>query len=94
MAKRRKENQSGKDENYVSVWFWMFAQFVVVIPVIGWVMILVWAYTGENQSRKNYFRAFIIWWLLFITFVLSLIVLGKWPEIRTACEHVLKSAFP
>lgn len=94
MAKRRKETKSSTNENYVSVWFWMFAQFVILIPLIGWVMILVWAYTGENESRKNYFRAVIIWWLLFIAFVLLVIVLGKWPEIRNACEHVLKSAFP
>lgn len=94
MAKRRKEIKPSGDENYVSVWFWMFAQFVSVIPLIGWVMILVWAYTGENESRKNYFRAIIIWWLLFIAFVLSLIVFGRWPEIRAACEQLLQAAFP
>ena len=47
MANRRKEIKPSGDENYVSIWFWMFAQFVSVIPLIGWVMILVWAYTGE-----------------------------------------------
>ena len=94
MANRRKEIKPSGDENYVSIWFWMFAQFVSVIPLIGWVMILVWAYTGENESRKNYFRAIIIWWLLFIAFVLSLIVFGRWPEIRAACEQLLKAAFP
>jgi uncharacterized membrane protein len=94
MANRRKEIKPSGDENYVSIWFWMFAQFVSVIPLIGWVMILVWAYTGENESRKNYFRAIIIWWLLFIAFVLSLIVFGRWPEIRAACEQLLQAAFP
>jgi uncharacterized membrane protein len=94
MAKRRKGNAPATDENYVSVWFWMFAQFIILIPLVGWVMIFVWAYTGENESRKNYFRAIIIWWLLFIAFVLTIIVLGKWPEIRSACEHVLKLVFP
>ncbi len=32
-----------KDPNYVSVWFWMFSMFVTWVPVIGWIMIVVWA---------------------------------------------------
>lgn len=94
MANRRKEIKPSGDENYVSIWFWMFAQFVSVIPLIGWVMILVWAYTGENESRKNYFRAIIIWWLLFIAFVLSLIVFGGGRRFALLASSCLKRLFP
>ena len=30
-----------RDPNYVSVRFWMFALLVMMIPGIGWLMILV-----------------------------------------------------
>jgi hypothetical protein len=36
-------NNSSKDQNYVSVWFWFFAIFVMALPCINVVMILVWA---------------------------------------------------
>ena len=76
------EMTMGKDKNYVSVWFWMFAMFVTVLPCIGFVMVLVWALVGENESRKNYFRAVIAWHVIFVVVFLILLLLGLWPEIQ------------
>ena len=33
----------------------------MAIPVIGQLMILVWAFTSQNQPRQNFFRAVIAW---------------------------------
>jgi hypothetical protein len=52
------------DKNYVSVGFWMLAMLVMAIPCVGFVMIIVWAFVGENESRKNYFRALLLWFLI------------------------------
>jgi len=73
--------KGGKDKNYISFWFWLFAFFVMALPCIGLVMIIVWAFVGENQSRKNYFRAAIAWFLILtlIAFVFS--TMGFWPLI-------------
>ena len=49
------------DSNYVSVGSWMWMMFVTVIPIIGFIMMIVWCFTGENESRKNYFRAIWAW---------------------------------
>jgi hypothetical protein len=72
----------GKDKNYVSFWFWFFALFVMALPCIGFVMIIVWAFLGENESRKNYFRASLVWALLFVMIWGGIMVLGFWPVIQ------------
>lgn len=81
-----------QDRNYVSVGSWMGMIFVAAIPVIGWLMILVWALTGENQSRKNYFRAILSWLvvLVVVSVAAGLVIgwLGQGPAIqRFIQEH-------
>lgn len=55
---------------------------ITAIPVIGWIMIFVWAFTGENESRKNYYRAILAWMLVFIAAAVALVLLGSWPAIQ------------
>ena len=75
-----------RDSNYISVGSWMWMMFVTAIPIIGWIMILVWAFTGENESRKNYYRAILAWILVFVVLVIGLILLGgllgNWPAVQ------------
>ena len=81
---------NGKDKNYVPVWFWMLALFVVAIPCIGWVMIIVWAFWGENESRKNYFRAILIWCLFWVLLFVALICLGLLPGVLEYFRHLAR----
>lgn len=69
------------DKNYVSVWFWMLAMLVMAIPGIGMVMILIWAFVGENESRKNYFRALLAWFLIATVLWGTLFAAGLSPLI-------------
>lgn len=69
------------NKNQVSFWFWFFALFVMALPCIGVIMIIVWAFVGDNESRKNYFRALIAWFLILTCFWLIIMALGFWPEI-------------
>lgn len=70
------------NKNYVSFWFWMFALLVTAIPCVGVIMIVIWAFAGENESRKNYFRALIVWFLILTALWLGIMTLGFWPEIQ------------
>ncbi|TAK96518.1 MAG: hypothetical protein EPO07_14435 [Verrucomicrobia bacterium] len=83
--------RNGKDRNYVSVWFWMFAMLVMALPCINIVMILVWAFLGENESRKNYFRALILWFLFWVAVWIAVMAFGFWPEILKQIELWKKS---
>ena len=72
----------GGNKNFVSFWFWMFALFVTAIPCVGVIMILIWAFVGDNESRKNYFRALIAWFLILTVVWVGIMALGFWPEIQ------------
>ena len=69
-------NINEDDKNYVSIGSWMGMMFVSAIPIVGLIMMLVWAFTGENESRKNYFRAIICWALILVALCVSLFFVG------------------
>jgi len=73
---------STHDSNYVSVGEWMFILFVGVIPVIGWIMLIIWAMMGDNQTLKNCFRAVLVWIVLVVGVVIALQSMGRLPEIE------------
>jgi len=69
-------NDSSGERNYISVKTWMVMMIVSAIPVIGQLMVLVWAFTGENDSRKNYFRAILAWMVIVLTVAAAVVVTG------------------
>ncbi len=73
---------NAKNKNYVSFWFWMFALFVTALPCIGFIMVIIWAFVGDNESRKNYFRACIAWFLIVTAIGVAMVALGLGPEIQ------------
>lgn len=76
-----------RDQPPVSFWFWFFALFVMALPCIGAVMVVVWAFTGENESRKNYFRALIAWFLILSAVWTVVLLLGFWPRLEAAFQE-------
>jgi uncharacterized integral membrane protein len=83
------ERQTG-DRNYISVGAWMGMMFVSCIPVINLIMVLVWAFAGENESRKNYFRAILAWTLIMVVLwailVGIIIHVGGMPAVQKFIE--------
>lgn len=76
-----KASKNSNDGNYISVGSWMWMIFVTALPIIGQIMILVWAFVGDNESRKNYFRALLAWFLILLALVVVLAVVGSWPAL-------------
>jgi hypothetical protein len=84
---------NGNNKNYVSFWFWFFALFVTALPCIGIIMVIVWAFYGDNESRKNYYRAILAWALIFIVLWVAIMALGFGPEILKEIQtrfHIAK----
>jgi hypothetical protein len=75
-------SSSTHDSNYISVGEWMFILFVGIIPVIGQIMLIIWAVMGDNQTRKNYFRAILVWFVVLVGTIIALQSMGRLPEIQ------------
>lgn len=72
-----------KERNYVSVWFWIFAIVLTAFPCPGIIFALFLASAGENESRKNFFRAYLLIWTVLLVLILA------FPVTETA-KAVLK----
>jgi hypothetical protein len=75
-----------RDSDYISVVGWMWTIFVTGLPVVGWIMILVWAFTGDNESRKNYCRAILAWILVVVFTFVGLFAVGALAGNRSLIE--------
>ena len=76
------------DTNYISVGKWMLMMLVTAIPIVGLIMILVWAFTGENESRKNYFKGILMWFVILVVLMVGIILLGAFPALVKAIHSV------
>ena len=63
--------------------------FVTALPCIGLVMVLVWAFTGDNESRKNYFKAILMWFLVTVVLVAIVAVIGGWPQMQKHIQDLM-----
>lgn len=77
------------DSNYISVGSWMWMMFVTALPCIGVIMIFVWAFTGDNESRKNYFRAMLAWFAVGVGLILMLALIGQLPALKQQLQDLL-----
>ena len=77
------------ERNYVSVGSWMWMMFVTAIPIVGLIMIFVWAFSGENESRKNYYRAILAWVAVLVSLFVVLAVIGQWPHVQYQLRHLI-----
>ncbi len=69
------------DKNFISIWSWLLIWFVMAIPLVNIIMFLVWAFTGENETMKNYFKAMIVLFIISVIAAIVLLVLGAIPFI-------------
>ncbi|MBE5875599.1 MAG: hypothetical protein E7290_01775 [Lachnospiraceae bacterium] len=51
---------------------WMLTKLIMCIPIVGLVMMFVWAFGNGKKSKSNIFKAELVWML--ISVVLSIIL--------------------
>ena len=67
------QNFQPNDGGIMSVKDWLITLIIMAIPLVGFVMLFVWAFGSEsNQSKKNFAKASVI--MCAIVFVLYLIL--------------------
>ena len=78
------------DRNYISLGQWMLWLLLAAIPCVGLIVVLVMAFSGENESRKNYFRALILWFVILVAVVAVIAVAGGgWATIQQEMQRRL-----
>lgn len=70
-------------------YFWMMLLFA--IPVIGLIVCLVTAFSGEDASRKNFSRAALIW--ILVAIVLSIIVAIAIAAVGGSIMNILFNSY-
>lgn len=54
----------------MSVGDWMITMLITAIPIVGLVMLFVWAFgDNENPTKSNWAKASLIWYLIMFGFV-------------------------
>jgi len=66
-----------KFEEPVSVKDWLITFLILIIPLVNIIMIFVWAFGDGKESKKNYFKAYLIWiGIIIVLYILLLILFG------------------
>ncbi len=67
------QNYNQQDNEVMSVGQWFLIIIATIVPCVGLILYLVWAFgNGGSQNRKNYCRAWLIYYL--IQTILAIIV--------------------
>ena len=70
-------------------YFWMMLLFAV--PVVGLIVCLVTAFSGDDTSRKNFSRAVLIW--ILVAIVLSIIVAIAIAAVGGSIMNILFNSY-
>ena len=70
------QNLPGTIRNEVSIGEWMITLLISFLPIIGWIMLFVWAFgDGSNPSKKNWAIATLIWVAIFTLLGIILLIM-------------------
>ena len=62
----------------ISTGYWMFALFIILFPVLNLIAVPVLAIVSKNPSKRNFYKALIVFVLLVVIFhLLAIMVLGS-----------------
>lgn len=68
----------------VSVRYWFFALLLITIPLVNLVAVPLLALAGRDQSKKNFYRAIILWCVLIVGIHIVAILIVGGPELIEA----------
>ena len=64
-------------DQVVSLGDWMITMLICWIPIVGLVMMFVWAFGNSNPSKRNWARAALLWAVIaFVFYMIIFIMFG------------------
>ncbi|WP_042170515.1 hypothetical protein [Paenibacillus gorillae] len=63
----------------ITVGEWMLMMLISIIPIVGIIMMFVWAFGEGNPTKKNYYKAALMWAaiVLVIYILIAVLFLGS-----------------
>ena len=77
-------NTQNQLEKPVGIGYWFLMEILLIIPLINIILALIFAFTAENESKRNYFRA----WLI-VAIVISVLYYGAMVLIANSMGSVV-----
>lgn len=73
----------------ISPWKYFWYSVLFLIPIIGWLMLIVFTFSSKNINRRNYARSY--WCGLFIAIIVTaaLTIAGVLPRIETWPDAIM-----
>jgi uncharacterized membrane protein YqjE len=82
------------DTRPLSTGEYFLTMLLLGLPLVGFILMLVWAFGGGNVNRRNLCRAVLIFtviviglWLL--SFFTGLALFSHFPELESTIEHMI-----
>ncbi|MBQ1837282.1 MAG: hypothetical protein II131_01860, partial [Neisseriaceae bacterium] len=63
-------------EKPVGIGYWLGMEILLIIPVVNLVFALIMSFAAENESKRNYFRGWLLTILIVIVLFAALFVMG------------------
>src|SRR4029453_7166843 len=59
----------------ITVKEWMLTTLVMIIPIVNIIMMFVWAFGEGNPTKKNYFKASLLWAAIILVIYIIIFVI-------------------
>lgn len=83
------------DNSVMSIKDWLITMLITAIPLVGIIMLFVWAFgDGTNQNKANYAKASLIWLVIvaligmILVFMFFGLILGSTNEISRGLQEM------
>lgn len=69
-------------------WAYFGYSILFSIPVIGFILLIIFSFAGKNINRKNFARSYWCWFILMLAIILILVVVLLTGILRGVTENV------
>lgn len=79
----KEKRETSQTESVVSVSDWFVTVLIASIPIIGLIMLFVWAFGGgSNENKENWAKANLLWYAVALAIFLLFLLLALLFAVR------------
>lgn len=75
-AKTPKAPKIPEEYRPISMWGYFGYEILFSIPLIGWILVIIFAITAQNHNLKNFARSQFCFWIIWLVLLIIMAVSG------------------